>query len=98
MAKHGWNGLCEGLEILGQRPIVDIPAIEFVELPEVAVGSAMNLPVASHTGGNDFSFAEARWGGNNLGLDERPWSDKAHLAAKDVDQLREFIDRRLTEK
>ena len=79
------DGLGQNAEIFRQRPVVDIPAIELIELAKVSVGPTMNLPVASHSWCNDFAFTEALGSQADLGFDERTRTNETHIATEHIE-------------
>ena len=81
------------LDVVGERPGRDVAVVEPDHLAERDVVAAEHLPEAGHPGLQVEAAAGPAVDVVVLLGDQRPRADQAHLAAEDVDQLRQLVER-----
>src|SRR5688572_29268911 len=98
-ADHGNRGPEKDFHIEPERLIADVAQIHANHFVKRSTAAAMHLPDAGDAG---LTFEDSPSVPQGVVLefisDGRPWSDKRHLAAQDVDELRQLIEAALAEE
>ena len=92
-AEHQRDGLEDQAEVLPERPVRDVEVVEPDHLLERDVAAAEHLPEAGDARLQLEALARPVVDVLVLLEDQRPRADEAHLAAEDVEQLRQLVER-----
>src|SRR4029077_14193621 len=77
-----------------ERPAADIGDVHLERLPEARASSCCNLPEPSHALRDQEAVEVVRLEELRLVRNAGTWPDQRHLAAQDVDQLRQLVEAR----
>src|SRR6478609_8310377 len=88
----------EQLEVAPERPVGHVEVVERDHLGERDVAAAHDLPEAGEAGGEVEAAAAVADDVAILFDDQRTRADEAHLAAHDVDELRQLVQRPLAQR
>src|SRR5579864_6635963 len=86
------DGFEKYLSIEPERPAVDVGEVKLHPAIEVELAAAFERPQASHTGAHAQTTPLPRLVLLDLFGQWRSWSDKRHVSAQNVPQLRQFIE------
>ena len=87
------SGLGEDAGVEGGRAVVDVPDVELDPLLPGDAGAALDLGPAGDPGPDLVAAVLARRVVVDLGGDRRARADDRHLAAQDVDQVGDLVER-----
>ena len=81
-----------------QRPVGDVGVVELHSLVPGDVAAPEHLPEAREARPEFLAGELPRLEGLDLERPQRAWSHEAHLAAQDVDELRQLVEARLAQE
>src|ERR1700710_833903 len=96
-SKYHFDGAPENYQVAGQRPVLDVVEIEPDTLFPAQIRSAVDLPHAGEARLDIQAAMNVPGVLLNFTRQGRPRPDQAHVANKDVEKLRQLIQRVLSQ-
>src|SRR5437016_4903672 len=91
--EHRGKRLREDRDVQPDRPVLEVVEVEADEIVERQLDSPGHLPQPGHPGQHEVALAMPVLELNVVTQRQRAWADERHLAAYDVQHLRQLVDR-----
>src|SRR6266496_4376114 len=91
--EHGGECLREDRDVEPDRPVLEVVEVEADEVVEGQLDAARHLPQACHAGEHEVALAMPDLELHVVAQRQRPRADERHLAAQDVQHLRQLVER-----
>lgn len=98
MAEDDRNGAPEEHEIQPDAPVMHVPAVHLYALGVVDIASSAGLPHAGDAGEDGVVLLDIFPIPRDFFLNDGAWSDEAHFAFEDIQELRQLIEAGLSKK
>lgn len=98
MAEDDRNGAPEEHEIQPDAPVMHVPAVHLYALGVVDVAATAGLPHAGDAGEDGVVLLDIFPIPRDFFLNDGAWSDEAHFAFEDIQELRQLIEAGLSKE
>lgn len=98
MAEDDRNGAPEEHEIQPDAPVMHVPAVHLYALGVVDIASSAGLPHAGDAGEDGVVLLDIFPIPRDFFLNDGAWSDEAHFAFEDIQELRQLIEAGLSKE
>lgn len=98
MAEDNRNGTPKEHEIQPDAPVMHVPAVHLYALGVVDIASSAGLPHAGDAGEDGVVLLDIFPIPRDFFLNDGAWSDEAHFAFEDIQELRQLIEAGLSKE
>lgn len=98
MIEDNRNGSPEEHEIQPDAPVMHVPAVHLYALGVIDVAASAGLPHAGDAGEDGVVLLDIFPIPRDFFLNDGAWSDEAHFAFEDIQELRQFIEAGLSKE
>lgn len=98
MAQDNRNGTPKEHEIQPDAPVMHVPAVHLYALGVVDIASSAGLPHAGDAGEDGVVLLDIFPIPRDFFLNDGAWSDEAHFAFEDIQELRQLIEAGLSKE
>ena len=98
MAEYNRNGAPEEHEIQPDAPVMHVPAVHLYALGIVNIASSAGLPHAGYAGKDGVVLFDIFPIPRDFFLNDGAWSDEAHFAFEDIQELGQLIEAGLSKE
>lgn len=98
MVQNNCNGAPKEHEIQPDAPVMHVPAVHLYALGVVDVAASAGLPHAGDAGEDGVVLFDISPIPRDFFLNDGAWSDEAHFAFEDIQELRQLIEAGLSKE